>query len=338
MSAFCLLLCVSIASASRSIVLGNQRLRDSGWNSIQGERVGILTNPTGIFADSLEHIVDVMANIPVTKKNFDLVAIFGPEHGFRGEKQAETGDPVTPYIDEQTQLPVYSAYALTVPQLAEIFHSLNLTTMIVDMQDVGVRLYTFIWTMYNVMNATAYYTSTSSKGELLHKMKFIILDRPNPLSGVVVDGPVIDMSCCSSGYGLAPIPHIHGMTIGELGLLFHDLYLNDCNGGSCDGYKVEVIPMMGWERHLTWNELKYDDYHALPWVPPSPNIPTPATALAYASTCFIEATTAAEGRGTTTPFELFGAPFIPNPQVQHCTMTIYYLCTYLMYYRSSQTD
>ena len=128
--------------------------------------------------------------------SYELVAIFGPEHGFRGEKQAETSDPAVPYTDNATGLPVYSAYALSVEQMSDLFISQNITSVVVDMQDIGVRLYTFIWTMYNVMNATTLastvVTNSLSSVNLGDRsgMKVIVCDRPNPLSGVLVDGPL----------------------------------------------------------------------------------------------------------------------------------------------------
>jgi uncharacterized protein YbbC (DUF1343 family) len=298
--AISLLLCL----VSAKVELGNQHLRDSSWSTIQGHRVAILTNPSGVFADSLEHIVDVMA-VEDSKNDYDLVAIFGPEHGFRGEKQAETSDPAVPYVDQATGLPVYSAYALSVEEMADIFVTMNISAVVVDMQDVGVRLYTFVWTMYNVQNATAQATN-SQRSVHQSSMKFVILDRPNPLGGDLVDGPVVDMDCCSSGYGLAPIPHVHGMTMGELGTLFYANYLPG-------NYSLDVVKTTGWHRQNSWTDLIHMG-NTLPWVPPSPNIPTPTTVFAFASTVFLEATTVAEGRGTTTPFELFGAPFVSDPQ------------------------
>jgi len=289
---------------SADVQLGNQQLRDSSWETLDGHRVAILTNPSGIFADTLEHIVDVMA-AEDSAHAYDLVAIFGPEHGFRGEKQAETSDPAVPYIDQATGLPVYSAYALSVEDMADIFVANNISAVVVDMQDVGVRLYTFVWTMYNVMNATAF--ATDPRGNTSRApMKFVICDRPNPLGGELVDGPVVNMECCSSGYGLAPIPHVHGMTIGELGSLFHINYLPGL-------YELEVMRVTGWRRRDSWMDM-VNQGCTLPWVPPSPNIPTPTSVLAFASTVFLEATSVAEGRGTTTPFELIGAPFVSDTQ------------------------
>jgi uncharacterized protein YbbC (DUF1343 family) len=294
---------LSVTTAFEScgrIILGNEVLRDTNYSPLRGIRTAILTNPTGVFADNLQHIVDVM----VTTSGLNVVAIFSPEHGFRGEKQAETGDPIF-YIDQSTKLPVYSAYNMSVSQITSVMDKMTIEAVLTDMQDVGVRLYTFIWTMYNVLAATA---------ASVRSIKFVVTDRPNPLGGLLVEGPQIDMECCASGYGRFPIPFIHGMTIGELSLLFNSLI-------KLPSENLIVIPMKNWQRNYLWTNWQIirsdlDQVSCLvgplfpEWVPPSPNIPTPTSAQAYAATVFLEATTAAEGRGTTTPFELFGAPFV----------------------------
>lgn len=243
--------------------------------------------------DNMQHIVDVMAK----EESLDVVAVFGPEHGFRGEKQAETGDEAM-YIDEATGLPVFSAYNMSPEEMAKVMIDLNVTAVLVDMQDVGVRLYTFVWTMYNVMTAVSLDTS------LRENTVIVITDRPNPIDGVTVDGPLIDMSCCASGYGLFPITHIHGLTIAELAVLFNSAI-------NLPPRNILPVLMKRWRRSYTWADT------GLLWIPPSPNIPTPHTALAYGVTVFLEATTISEGRGTTTPFQLFGAPFL-NAAVSRC--------------------
>lgn len=229
--------------------VGIQVLRDNNYADLVGQRVAILSNPTGVFPDSLRHIVDVTAAIP----GLNIVGILGPEHGFRGELQAETGDPLL-YTDTNTGLPVYSVYKMNQSQIEALLIDQNITTVLVDMQDVGVRLYTFQWTMYNVMNAASALLKTTSRST-----RFVVCDRPNPLGGVLVDGPMLNMSCCASGYGKAPIPHIHGMTIGELSLLFNAQF-------SPSLPDLRVIAMDGWKRDMTWAETR------LPWVPPSPNV------------------------------------------------------------------
>jgi uncharacterized protein YbbC (DUF1343 family) len=267
--------------------LGNEILRDNNYDVLLDHRVAILTNPTGVFQDNLIHLVDILAN----ENSVNLIAIFGPEHGFRGEKQAETGDELM-YIDQQTQLPVFSAYNMNITQMTQVINQMNITTILVDMQDVGVRLYTFIWTMYDLMTAAAGATASTD-------ITIVICDRPNPLGGLLVNGPMLNLSCCRSGYGKYPIPHIHGMTIAELALLF-----NTSPEISLPTQNIIPILMKNWNREMVWKET------GLAWIPPSPNIPTPNTAIAYGATVFLEATTASEGRGTTTPFEIFGAPFL----------------------------
>lgn len=287
-------------SSSTKVLLGNTLLRENDFSLLSNHRIGVLSNPTGVFDDTLEHIVDAIhdyQHLYDSSPPFELVAIFSPEHGFRGEKQAETSDPPM-YIDSYTNLPVFSAYLLSAANITTIINDMKLTMIITDMQDVGVRLYTFIWTMYKVMQSAA--NSDYSKD-----IKFIVCDRPNPLGGVLVDGPVLNTTCCQSGYGMSPIPHIHGMTIGELSLLMNSNSSSISNGFiSPTLQNLQVLPLRHYHRSMTWEETK------LGWIPPSPNIPTPNTALAYASSVFFEATTISEGRGTTTPFQLFGAPFL----------------------------
>lgn len=229
----------------------------------------------------------------VKEETLDIVAIFGPEHGFRGEKQAETGDNLV-YIDEQTKLPVFSAYNMNPDQISTVLETMNITAVLVDMQDVGVRLYTFIWTMYDVMVACG-------RDNIYGKVSLIVCDRPNPLGGLLVNGPMLNMSCCRSGYGEYPIPHIHGLTIAELAVLF-----NTSPEINLPSQNIIPIKMNKWQRHMLWKDTE------LAWIPPSPNIPTPQTAMAYGATVFLEATTISEGRGTTTPFEIFGAPFLDS--------------------------
>ena len=265
-----------------TVTLGNLILRNSGYAALAAQRVAVLANPTAVFADTLEHLVDAMHR-DLTSANASLLTVLSPEHGFRGDHQAEHGD--RQYVDPSTGLPVWPAYSLPVANITAVLHDLKVGRVVVDMQDAGVRLYTFIWTMYKVMAAA------SAMGARL-----VVLDRPNPLGGDdgAVAGPQLNMSCCASGYGMAPITHQHGLTIGELATLFAE-QLNT---------SVDVVKMQGWHRAMRWRDT------GLNWIPPSPNLPFPASANAYPATVFLEATTAAEGRGTTTPFTLFGAPWL----------------------------
>jgi uncharacterized protein YbbC (DUF1343 family) len=244
--------------------------------------------------DNMNLIVDEMAQ----DERLNVVAVLSPEHGFRGDKQAETGDPLF-YIDKPTGLPVFSAYNMTTEQLTLVLKDMNIEAVLVDMQDVGVRLYTFVWTMYEVMEATSILHQRNASSNI----RVVITDRPNPLGGELVDGPLVNMSCCSSGYGRLPIPFLHGMTIGELGLLF--------NGAlKIPTENVIVVKAQNWQRSMVWTSFQEADSVFPPWIPPSPNLPTVMSAHTYGATVFLEATTAAEGRGTTTPFTMFGAPFL----------------------------
>lgn len=289
--------CVCLAIADPTVTLGNMVLRNDGFSKLKGHRVAVLTNPTGVFVDTMTHIVDVMNDDDAV----NVVAVFGPEHGFRGDKQAETGDPRF-YIDDATNLPVFSAYNMTSLELSEVITRLNITTIVVDMQDVGVRLYTFIWTMYDFMAGVKLALNQNN-----HATKMVVLDRPNPLNGLDVGGPLLHENQ-RSGYGKYPITHIHGMTIGELSVLFNEAILlpRNCSSSSAASSSclLEVVQMIGWQRAMTWKNT------GLPWIPPSPNLPTVASAVVYGATVFLEATTVSEGRGTTTPFEQFGAPFL----------------------------
>jgi uncharacterized protein YbbC (DUF1343 family) len=297
--AFLFLWLISLSLSSQSLKFGNQILRDSGYSDLIGRKVAILSNPTGVFADTLVHIVDDA----FASKNVTVVAILSPEHGFRGDHQAETGDP-TIYVDEATRLPVLSAYELSPEELSSALKKLSVDCVLVDLQDAGVRLYTFVWTMYNVMQTVA----MMQQEQELYPLRVVIADRPNPLGGELVDGPLLNLTCCVSGYGRAPITHIHGMTIGELALLFNDFFL-----GSSPSLHIEdliIVCIEGWNRSWTWADLSITSEDNSFWIPPSPNLPTFISNAAYGATAFIEATTIAEGRGTTTPFTLFGAPFV----------------------------
>jgi uncharacterized protein YbbC (DUF1343 family) len=207
-------------------------------------------------------------------------ALFGPEHGVRGEVAA--GQQVPNGIDARTGIPIYSLYGATRKPTPEMLKGLD--AVIFDVQDVGSRFYTFISTMYFAMQACAQ-----------NNIPFIVLDRPNPISGQAVEGNILDKQFASF-VGLHPIPIRHGMTMGELAMMFNGEFAVLCD--------LKIVGCIGWKRSLYYDETE------LPWVLPSPNIPTPDTALVYPGTCFFEGTNVSEGRGTTKPFELIGAPWI----------------------------
>jgi uncharacterized protein YbbC (DUF1343 family) len=258
------------------ISLGSEQLLAS--NALAGKRVGVVCNPASVD-HSLAHIVDRMSAMP----GVTVAAIFGPQHGFRSDVQEnmiESGHA----NDARRRVPVYSLYSETRIPTPEMMSGLDV--LVIDLQDVGTRIYTYIYTMA--------YCLTAAKRD---GVKVIVCDRPNPIGGVQVEGPMLEKGF-ESFVGLYPIPMRHGMTIGELARLFNDEF-----GIGAD---LEVIPMTGWTRNM------YHDDAAAPWVMPSPNMPTLDTAIVYPGTVVFEGTNISEGRGTTRPFELNGAPWITD--------------------------
>ncbi|MFF6878840.1 MULTISPECIES: exo-beta-N-acetylmuramidase NamZ domain-containing protein [unclassified Streptomyces] len=265
----------SAAQRHRQVRTGFERLAQDGYSLLDGEKVGIVTNPTGITRDA-RHIVDVMH----ADTRVDLRAVFGPEHGFRGTAQA--GGSEGRYDDPATGLPVYDTYLKSGRPLADVFTASGVDTVVFDIQDVGARFYTYIWTLYDCMEAAG-----------LAGKRFVVLDRPNPVTGRAALGPVLHKEFATF-VGRQPIAQAHGMTVAELARLFNGEFLTE-------PVPLETVTMPGWKRSDF-----YDD-SGLPWVPPSPNMPTPETALVYSGTCLFEGTNLSEGRGTTRPFELLGA-------------------------------
>ena len=255
--------------------LGVEVLLEDQKELIEGKSVGLITNPTGVDQE-LNSIVDLLHN----DSDVDLKALYGPEHGVRGSAQA--GEYVEYYIDEETGLPVYSLYGATKKPTPEMLDGIDV--LLFDIQDVGTRFYTYIYTMAYAMEAAAE-----------NDIEFIVLDRPNPLGGEAVEGPVLNDEY-SSFVGKYEIPLRHGMTVGELAQLFNEEFEIGAN--------LTVVEMDRWKR-----DMYYDDT-PLEWVLPSPNMPTLDTALVYPGAALIEGTNVSEGRGTTKPFELIGAPFI----------------------------
>jgi uncharacterized protein YbbC (DUF1343 family) len=256
------------------VVPGSERLLESGL--LGGRRVGIVCNPASVDGE-FRHVADRLA----ADARVRLAALFGPQHGFRSDVQEnmiETGHG----RDEIRHVPVYSLYSETREPTAEMLRELDV--LVIDLQDVGTRIYTYIYTMANCLRAAR-----------RHGVKVIVCDRPNPIGGVAVEGPMLERGF-ESFVGLYPIPMRHGMTIGELARLFNEHF--DI------GADLEVVTMEGWDRGM------YGDRTGLPWVLPSPNIPTVDTAVVYPGTVLFEGTNVSEGRGTTRPFELVGAPWV----------------------------
>ncbi len=243
-------------------------------------RCGLITNHTGVLRD-LSSTVDML------KERCDLVALFGPEHGVRGDKQA--GEKVSFYTDEKTGLPVYSLYGEDVSYSERVLASLD--TVVFDIQDVGARFYTYAYTMTDTMKLCAE-----------NGIKYVVFDRPNPIGGLRTEGAVLDRRF-SSFVGRFPTPTRCGLTIGEFALM-----MNDTENIGCD---LTVVPMEGWSRELYYDETD------LVFIPPSPNIPSVDTAFAYIGTCIFEDTNVSEGRGTAKPFEIIGAPWlVPGPVIE----------------------
>ena len=256
------------------VVLGSERLLASSL--LDGRRVGLVCNPASVDHD-LAHVADRLLSHPAAK----LAALFGPQHGFRSDVQEnmiETGHGT----DDIRRVPVYSLYSETRQPTAAMLDGLDL--LVIDLQDVGTRIYTYVYTMAYCLQAAR------AQG-----LKVIVCDRPNPIGGLEVEGPMLAEDY-KSFVGLYPIPMRHGMTIGELARLFNEHF-----GIGAD---LEVILMQGWRRSMYHEEAK------APWVMPSPNIPTVDSAIVYPGTVLFEGTSVSEGRGTTRPFELVGAPGI----------------------------
>ncbi len=253
-------------------------------------RIGLLCHQASVDSH-LRHILPLMQN-----EKYNITALYAPEHGMWGTAQDQVPIPSdvqgpTSNVARQTSLPIHSLYGETRAPTEEMLKGIDV--MVCDLQDVGSRYYTFIWTMALAMQACAKYGK-----------KFVVLDRPNPIDGVTLEGPVLDPHFASF-VGLYPVPVRHGMTVGEIAQWV--------NEGLGVGAELEVISMKGWNRRMYFGNT------GLPWVLPSPNMPTLETAVVYPGGCLLEGTHLSEGRGTTKPFELFGAPYI-DPDLLHFTL------------------
>ena len=243
---------------------------------LHGRRVGVVANPASIDHGFGHTVERVAAADGVT-----LGAIFGPQHGFHSNLQDNMIE--TPHAsDGRRQVPVYSLYSETREPTAKMLEGLD--ALVIDLQDIGARIYTFIYTMANCLHAAG-----------RHGVPVIVCDRPNPIGGVEVEGPMLEPGF-ESFVGQYPIPMRHGMTVGELAQLFNEQFRL--------GATLEVVRMEGWRREQYWDET------GAPWVMPSPNMPTLDSAIVYPGTVLFEGTMLSEGRGTTRPFELVGAPWV----------------------------
>jgi uncharacterized protein YbbC (DUF1343 family) len=241
---------------------------------LRGRTVGVVCNPASINRE-FRHVLERLESSGVR-----VGAIFGPQHGFRSDLQENMIE--SPHARDQARaVPVYSLYSETREPTAEMLSGQD--ALVIDLQDVGTRIYTYIYTMANCLRAAA-----------RHGVPVVVCDRPNPIGGVAVEGPMLEDGF-QSFVGQYQIPMRHGMTIGELARLFNEHF--------GIGAKLEVVAMQGWSRDA------YADETDVPWVLPSPNIPTLDSAIVYPGTVLLEGTNISEGRGTTRPFELAGAPW-----------------------------
>lgn len=260
----------------KSIKLGLEKILEGQTKTSSNARVGLICNQASVD-HRFRHAADLFAENP----HFKFVSLFGPQHGVRGDVQdnmIETAHAV----DKLTGLPIYSLYSETRQPTEQMLAGLDV--LMFDLQDVGCRVYTFIYTMANAMRACAEFGK-----------KMLILDRPNPIGGLAVEGNLLEPGH-ESFVGQFPIPMRHGLTVGELAQLFNKEFNIDCD--------LEIVTMENWNR-----EDFYDETDA-PWVMPSPNMPTVDTTVVFPATVYFEGTEVSEGRGTTRPFEIVGAPYI----------------------------
>jgi uncharacterized protein YbbC (DUF1343 family) len=268
---------------SQGIGTGAEALAASGFAALAGKRVGLITNQTGRVGD--EHLADLLS----TAAGVKLTAIFAPEHGFRGK--AEAGASVRSGLDAKTGAPIHSLYGASKKPTLVMLR--NVDVLVFDIQDVGARFYTYISTMGLAMQAAA-----------AARIPFVVLDRPNPLGGEYVSGFVLEPRL-RSFVGQYPIPIVHGLTVGELARMIK-------GEGWLDGLgalDLKVIEMQGWQRSMRWPQTQRA------WVATSPNIPTFESALVYPGIGIVGEAEVSEGRGTPTPFSLFGAPWLDGPRM-----------------------
>jgi uncharacterized protein YbbC (DUF1343 family) len=277
------MLAMAHASSSHSaapgpIVTGAEALARAGFAALAGNRIGLITNQTGVVDGA--HMADLLATAPDVR----LTAILAPEHGFRGE--VEAGAKVGDAVDAKTGVPVFSLYGATKMPTPAMLR--NLDILVFDIQDIGTRYYTYISTMGLAMQAAA-----------AARIPFLVLDRPNPLGGDYVSGYVLEQEL-TSFVGQYPIPIVHGMTVAELARMIRgERWL-----AGLDDLDLRIVAMEGWRRAMRWPELHR------PWVATSPNIPSFEAALVYPGMGIVGELNVNEGRGTPTPFSLFGAPWL----------------------------
>lgn len=263
------------------IALGLEVLLAEKVSLVNGARVGLICNPATVD-HNFRHAADLFHRQP----GINLAALFGPQHGIRGETQDNMIE-WEGFRDPRTGVMAYSLYGEVRKPTEEMLRDVD--TLVFDVQDVGTRVYTFIYTMALAMEATREFGK-----------RFVVLDRPNPIGGLGIEGAILEPGH-ESFVGMYPIPMRHGMTVAELARMFNEEF-----GIGCD---LDVVPMRGYRREFWFNDTD------APWVIPSPNMPTPDTAAVYPGTVYVEGTKISEGRGTTRPFEINGAPYADAYQV-----------------------
>lgn len=263
------------------ITIGLEVFLNSEISSLKGKRLGLLTNQASVDRHLIHDRILLQARF-----GDSLTTLFSPQHGFYSEQQDNMieSDHIT---DHETGLPVFSLYGDVRKPTQEMFADIDV--LIIDLMDVGTRVYTFLYTMAYCLEAAGTYGK-----------RVIVLDRPNPIGGAMIEGNLL-LEDCRSFVGLYALPMRHGLTFGELALFIN----NEYNIGA----ELEVVPMEGWKREMIFRDTGF------PWVFPSPNMPTPETALVYPGQVIWEGTNISEGRGTTLPFELFGSPYIDHQKI-----------------------
>jgi len=264
------------------VITGLDQFREGFWKRFKGLKIGLLCNQASVDRYLISSKDIISSLLPGSIK-----VIFTPQHGYGAEEQDNMNE--TPHsFEPKLHIPIYSLYSETRVPLKEMLEPIDV--LFVDLQDVGCRVYTFATTMLNCMKSAARYGK-----------KIVVLDRPNPLGGKVVEGNLLKKDLFSF-VGPYSIPMRHGLTLGEMALMFQKAYRLEC--------ELEVIEMLGWRRDMVWEET------GLPWVMPSPNMPLPQTAYVYPGQVIWEGTNISEGRGTCRPFEIFGAPFIDTDSIR----------------------
>lgn len=273
---------------NKKVKLGLEKILGEQSSILRNSRIGLICHPASVDHD-YRHAADLFSQ----NSDIRLTALFGPQHGVRGDVQDNMIE-TEHSIDKKTGVPIYSLYSET-RQPTEAMLS-NLDALVFDLQDVGCRVYTFIYTMAGAMKSCARFGK-----------KMVVLDRPNPINGISAEGNILEIGH-ESFVGQFPVPMRHGMTVGELALLFNEEFKIDCH--------LTVITMDDWSR-----DDFYDETDA-PWVMPSPNMPSVDTAVVFPGTVYFEGTEISEGRGTTRPFEIVGAPFVDGEELAEYLKTL----------------